>query len=411
MSTSEENGVPMDEGIDPERIVNDEQNLAKEFFCDICQGLLWKAKACSSCQHLFCQKCIQIWLQFNPTSCPFRCSPYEEKRPAPYIHSLLSRLTIRCRNHSFGCQEILPYDSLEQHETVECEYLSQRCDICGTYVLLNHLEEHRVSCLPATVPCFVCKYLIDRPLLPEHLAECMRNRLNLFIDQIIPSPEELGLPGDHQLALPPAQVNANWLSQFTHRIERLLPGMPQVNLVGFDRIRQAREENVGRRIWTMLQLLWLNKSRALQLIVLLTFFGIGLLVGCAIALSLFVQNQMNRSIYRSIVWILIFNGLLSAALPYTLASLSDTVIMVFSLISLVICSSACSQLTINYLPIDHSPWILGIVYVMIMIGFKLFLVMVRLYSSCIPAYLSAGCVSWMIVFVTFHLRRFSINRL
>ena len=165
-----------DVGIDPERIVNDEHQVANEFFCAICQGLLWKAKACASCQHLFCQNCIRTWLQINPTSCPFRCSPYEERRPPPYIHSLLGRLAIRCRNSSFGCREILSYDALAQHEAGECHFRTKRCRVCGDDVLIEEIDDHQAICLSPFVRCFICKGNIDRNFLSQHVLQCIQGR-------------------------------------------------------------------------------------------------------------------------------------------------------------------------------------------------------------------------------------------
>ncbi len=51
-----------DSDIDRDRIV-DGDLVPDEFFCPICQYLLWKPRSCSFCQHLFCEKCIQTWLK------------------------------------------------------------------------------------------------------------------------------------------------------------------------------------------------------------------------------------------------------------------------------------------------------------------------------------------------------------
>ncbi|CAF1504782.1 unnamed protein product, partial [Adineta steineri] len=71
----------MEEGnIDRDRIV-DGHLVDDDFFCPVCQCLLWKPCACSKCRHLFCRKCLYTWLE-NPNSgrrCPFRCEPFEEQ--------------------------------------------------------------------------------------------------------------------------------------------------------------------------------------------------------------------------------------------------------------------------------------------------------------------------------------------
>ncbi len=100
-----------------------------EYFYPVCQYLLWKPHSCSFCQHLFCEKCIQTWIE-KPNSgnrCLFRCEPFEDRRCPPYVQPLLSRLKIHYKNSEFGCTQILSYDQLEYHENVECKYLSQQC--------------------------------------------------------------------------------------------------------------------------------------------------------------------------------------------------------------------------------------------------------------------------------------------
>jgi len=158
-------------------------------------------------------------------------------------------LTIRCRNSSFGCQEVLSYDRLEHHETIECQFLSQQCRICGKSILINDIEQHRLSCQSTTVRCFICKNLIDRTCVSQHLIGCMRDRLDSFIDEIIPTPDELGLPVvENEFNLTQQLANRNLFERFNYRIERILPAMPQVNLIGFDRVQQTRTEKYFLKI-------------------------------------------------------------------------------------------------------------------------------------------------------------------
>jgi hypothetical protein len=151
--------------INRDRIVNGHL-VPDEYFCPICQYLLWKPRSCSSCQHLFCQKCIQ-----NTNKCPFRCQSFEERRCPPCVQSLLSRLNIHCRNSSFGCTAVVSYDTLEYHETVECEYLSQ----------VEKLNEHRdvpELCIPCPIKCNICENDIDKLLFREHFHHCCEERMN-----------------------------------------------------------------------------------------------------------------------------------------------------------------------------------------------------------------------------------------
>ena len=234
----------MEEGsIDRDRIV-DEHLVPDEYFCPICQCLLWKPSSCNTCQHLFCQKCLRTWLE-NPNSgkrCPFRCQPFEERRCPPSIHSLLDRLKIYCRNSSLGCTKIISYNSLEQHESIECEYLTERCSECEQLVLKSKLDEHCETpglCVPQPLKCVLCKNYIEKYCFIEHFKECFTNRCGeLFVET---SPVQNALvPINNE----PTQASTygqtliqNWI-QLMRLIEnqREMTGIPS-NLIGANAVK------------------------------------------------------------------------------------------------------------------------------------------------------------------------------
>ena len=83
----------------------DEQNINREcIVTDQCYCLL---RECCSCQNLFCNKCIQTWLNSKSTTCPLCRSRYEEKSDSSSTLSLLSQISICCRNILLGCTKIL----------------------------------------------------------------------------------------------------------------------------------------------------------------------------------------------------------------------------------------------------------------------------------------------------------------
>jgi hypothetical protein len=399
-----------EEGIDLERIANDKHLVANELCCAICQGLLWKPRSCASCQHLFCNKCIRTWLKVNSTSCPFRCIPYEEKRAAPHIQSLLARLSIRCRNSSFGCTEILSYDSLEQHETEECHFPTKQCRICGIYILIEDIDQHHTFCVPTTLECSICKLHIERELFGQHATECLQERLNQLIGQIVPSPDVVAVPTNDMLAFAQGQQNQNFFTRLNFQLQRFLLIMPRDDLIGREAVVQARQRNNCARIWAMFRLILLNRSRSPQILMLLFFFGIGGILGCLIVLSSFIQKQVNTSMYRSFVLIIAFSGLFSFAFPVLLGSLNDTSIIILSTFTLLLGSSLCPELPLDNFEVRQNNILISIAYFIFFLTFKLSLLMIRLYCWFIPPYITAGCLAWITIFITYHIRRFSIGR-
>jgi hypothetical protein len=129
--------------VDRDRIIGG-HFVPDEYFCPICQSLLWQPRACATCQHLFCQKFIRTWLENSNcgNTCPFRCEPCQKRPCPPYMQSLLARLNIRYGNSSFGCTRVLKYELLERHENFQCKYLTQRCPKCMRRVYVVESSEH-----------------------------------------------------------------------------------------------------------------------------------------------------------------------------------------------------------------------------------------------------------------------------
>lgn len=57
--------------INRDRIV-DVHLVGNEYFCSICHNLVWKPRLCASCEQMFCEKCIEMWLKnmHNNNICP-----------------------------------------------------------------------------------------------------------------------------------------------------------------------------------------------------------------------------------------------------------------------------------------------------------------------------------------------------
>ncbi len=120
--------------LEPNRICNNNRysEVGSELLCCICQNVLWKPVACSTCENSFCADCMRTWTNKQNSSkqvtCPFNCA-FREKRAPPILNSLLSKLQIYCAYAPNGCDEVLSYDGLEKHEQ-ECQYERTPCQIC-----------------------------------------------------------------------------------------------------------------------------------------------------------------------------------------------------------------------------------------------------------------------------------------
>jgi hypothetical protein len=405
----------MEEGnIDRDRIVDDHL-VPDEYFCPICQCLLWKPRASATCRHLFCQKCIRTWLE-NPNSgkrCPFRCEAYEERRCSPDVYSVLYHLNISCRNTPLGCTHIVPYTSLEEPENNECEYLTQRCSECEQLVLRSELDEHREIpglCVPHPLRCVVCKNSIEKSCFMEHFKACWENRLGELFDETTRT-HNAPIPMHNQ----PPQTSTygqvliqNWL-QMLRLIndQRQMTRIPS-NLIGADAVRQAREQNCGvfYHIFMMLTFILANGSKASFFILMFSFLGF---MNCEYLIlrryNIFLAWSGIHT-YQGCCLIMLFSYILNYGIRLAFQSISNLSIIYF--FTLFIFLRGCSL----PIPIDvfemnsmiNMTKLNIFLYCAGLLTMEIILLLCRFYYWLIPTYLIVGIMSWINFLIAFQAR-------
>ena len=290
------NTLREENNIEQSRIVADHE-LPSEYFCPVCQCLLWKPVSCSTCQHLFCRACIQLWSQNTDgvKKCPFRCQPFEERRCPPYFQTLLSRLQIRCRNASLGCKEILSYDALEHHESVTCQFLTRACVECQQLVLVEKVFEHENTlgaCNPLPIKCVICEEYVQKLLFRKHFDCCYQERTHELWRRARLRQNFQGATQGAQQATNDIQVFLQANIEATQLIEqqRNFSRLP-TKLKGLNDVLESRQEQFGYsyRIYAMFKFILLNWSRAPFLLLHLAIAGltkwiviVGLVFFCSI---------------------------------------------------------------------------------------------------------------------------------
>ncbi len=122
--------------------------------CSLCQGILWIPKACKNCETPYCSTCIKNrQAETSETiQCPNTCSGFVERKCPVAILYILKKLEVKCRNTIYGCNEILPYNSLETHEE-ECIYRQKICSGCEKKFAKKDLQEHHSTCSSVALTC------------------------------------------------------------------------------------------------------------------------------------------------------------------------------------------------------------------------------------------------------------------
>ncbi|CAF1276658.1 unnamed protein product [Rotaria magnacalcarata] len=134
-------------GFDIQRFPN---NIDEEFICSICGGVLQDPLQIPTCEHTFCQACIEEWLS-QTKICPIDRTPVEinQMKLVPRIlKNLLNRLDIRCENE--GCMTIVKLEVLTNH-LADCEYTKNKviqCENgCGMIISKDNFQAH--NCIQA----------------------------------------------------------------------------------------------------------------------------------------------------------------------------------------------------------------------------------------------------------------------
>ena len=110
-------------GLDVDRVI-EQDAVHSHLKCSICMDVLENPLQ-APCQHTFCKQCISQWLNRGNNTCPEdrQKLSLSELKPPRVIQDLLTKLTIRCKNHKEGCRLLSRYEDMKKlidHETNDC---------------------------------------------------------------------------------------------------------------------------------------------------------------------------------------------------------------------------------------------------------------------------------------------------
>ena len=163
------NGISISRVIDLDKY----ENLLQILKCKICLNILLNPYDCSKCGNSFCFSCINK-LKESDKACPFGCTDYEIMPSSFAIKKFLNQLHFTCLNKENGCNEIISYNNIEQHDK-NCEYINSICpnNQCGKklpwHLLKNHLQN---ECLYTLFECEKCHLKLNRKELEPHNKLC-----------------------------------------------------------------------------------------------------------------------------------------------------------------------------------------------------------------------------------------------
>ena len=170
--------VQQKNGIPKERIINYNQILIIEDLvkCSICLEILCKPYECEICGSLFCEDCIQEWLNINH-SCPMKCENFIMMKARPNTRKMLNIIKIRCINYpdcnyTCGYWEVFEHEKTCPFQKIRCP--NGKCEFEGSFKdLKNHMNK---QCPYLNIQCGFCRCRIQQNFLEEHLEKHYKNR-------------------------------------------------------------------------------------------------------------------------------------------------------------------------------------------------------------------------------------------
>ena len=120
-------------GYDKSIFLDLKEDIAEEYTCGICLGIIRSPKVVNCCLITFCGYCIYTWIS-NAQNCPLCSGALTENDLSPSPHAiinLIERQTVYCKHQSDGCTDTHKISEQEIHLKV-CRFEpSNSCKYCG----------------------------------------------------------------------------------------------------------------------------------------------------------------------------------------------------------------------------------------------------------------------------------------
>jgi len=129
------------------------------------------------CGHIFCKKCIQIYLTVHQT-CPHSNESLNETELTAmnFIEKILEKQTIYCKNKEKNCEWIGKYQFYDNHLKLECLKQNINCinSGCTEEFMRGDKDKHLNDCEYRLVKCEYCISSIPFITLTSHHDVCLK---------------------------------------------------------------------------------------------------------------------------------------------------------------------------------------------------------------------------------------------
>ena len=184
-------------------LISKSEKISETIICTICKNILLNPHTCDECLNTFCQICITKITKEKKTCV---CGQNEEKiKKAPkLILDMLSKKRFFCYNKKEGCEKILEYEKIQNHEKTcefrlvncknkncqilkktseiskhenSCEFNIITCKFCKNKIIQKQKKTHEQNCDESIKICHGCKSQIKKKILQKHIENCQKIKI------------------------------------------------------------------------------------------------------------------------------------------------------------------------------------------------------------------------------------------
>lgn len=151
----------------PIESIKSNYELPKDFFCSICQNLIWRPVEIIGCTHIFCKFCINKWIT-QKNICPTcKTNITTEIRPSKAFERIFESIKVKCNNN--GCKETPVYTNYIQH-LEKCKFQKYKCtnEGCNFKGVRDEVINHCLNCEFRITSCKYCKNQVKFNELEKH---------------------------------------------------------------------------------------------------------------------------------------------------------------------------------------------------------------------------------------------------
>lgn len=143
---------------DPYSIRAVDKEIIQDWTCNICTNLAFEPKICNSCSSVFCNECIQKFIQNcnYRYKCILKCKNTTLRSLNGSDKKHINKIKLKCIHN--GCGQFISYTDYKNH-IEKCQYRLYHCDNkpCKEQGYYHQMEKHSEKCKYRVVSCKGCK--------------------------------------------------------------------------------------------------------------------------------------------------------------------------------------------------------------------------------------------------------------